>query len=80
MNLSEKLAAADGPEPPPGDGAPARTSRPSEADGAAASGERRGPPGGIERRGTGTSPGPGKHPLRRGPNPFRALQETKKRL
>ncbi len=65
MNLSEKLAAADGAAaaPPPED--TSRSHRPSEADTSGDAGERRGPPGGVERRGTGVNPGPGKHPLRR---------------
>ena len=46
MNLSEKLAAADGPAAPPEESAQAgRAADP-------------GPPGGIERRGNGPSPGP----------------------
>ena len=66
MNLSEKLAAADGTPAPHGRRGAGRTraqQRGRRRRGEA--GDRRGPPGGVERRGTGTSPGPGKHPLRR---------------
>src|SRR5271165_6363936 len=66
MNLSEKLAAADGSAAaPPSEETPPRNRWATDAEGPGETGERPGPPGGVERRGAGVKPGPGKHPLRR---------------
>src|ERR1039458_1165814 len=65
MNLSEKLAAADGAAAaPPEEETPPRNRRASDADGSAEAEDRRGPPGGVERR-SGANPPPGKNPMRR---------------
>src|SRR5580704_17261293 len=64
MNLSEKLAAADGEAATPQAEEPPPNNRRASDAGAGGGAGVIGAPGGVDRRGTGTAP-PGKHPMRR---------------